>query len=499
MHDPARDTARDPAHDSEAALTALEDAVRRELDITAYPRPEWLTAQEFAGRPVRDVLIVGGGQGGLTAAFALRRRAITNVEIVDTAPAGKEGPWVTYARMHTLRTPKGLTGPDQGLPSLTPESWYRARFGDTAWNDLVHIDRHHWQEYLGWYRRVTDARVRNETTVTSITPAALEPGAPLAVQLDTPDGPETVFARRVVLATGLAGNGAWTAPAFIREALPEGRYNHTGEELDFSAFAGKRLGVLGGGASAFDYAASALEAGAASVDLFYRRAEIPRVNPFRWMEFYAFGAHFPDLPDADKWRYTVRFNQTNQPPPQPTWYRCMRHETFTPHTGSPWTSIGLGADDRIRVTTPEASFEFDHVIAATGPTVDLAARPELAELAPRVALWRHRFTPPAEWQDASLLDYPYLGSGFEFVAREPGRASWVTRVSDFTYGARLSMGLNGNMNSGLGAGGRRLADALSRSLFLEDREAFFDSYRAFDVRELVDLGRPADAALPEVD
>lgn len=32
---------------------------------------------------------------------------------------GKEGPWVTYARMKTLRTPKNLTGLDYGMPSLT--------------------------------------------------------------------------------------------------------------------------------------------------------------------------------------------------------------------------------------------------------------------------------------------------------------------------------------------------------------------------------------------
>lgn len=32
---------------------------------------------------------------------------------------GKEGPWATYARMVTLRTPKHLTGLDYGMPSLT--------------------------------------------------------------------------------------------------------------------------------------------------------------------------------------------------------------------------------------------------------------------------------------------------------------------------------------------------------------------------------------------
>jgi len=39
------------------------------------------------------------------------------------APEGREGVWVTFARMPTLRSPKDQTGPDLGLPSLTFEAW----------------------------------------------------------------------------------------------------------------------------------------------------------------------------------------------------------------------------------------------------------------------------------------------------------------------------------------------------------------------------------------
>jgi hypothetical protein len=35
---------------------------------------------------------------------------VTNVLVLDENPAGLEGPWVTYARMVTLRTNKALTG-----------------------------------------------------------------------------------------------------------------------------------------------------------------------------------------------------------------------------------------------------------------------------------------------------------------------------------------------------------------------------------------------------
>jgi len=62
-------------------------------------------------------------------------------------------------------------------------------------------------------------------------------------------------------------------------------YAHSADDIDFRKPAGKRIGILGAGASAFDNAALALEAGAARVDLCFRRSEIPRVNPLTWMNF----------------------------------------------------------------------------------------------------------------------------------------------------------------------------------------------------------------------
>lgn len=471
-------------------LAALEHRVRRELEMTAYPRPVWPRTHEVDGREVLDVAIVGGGQAGLTIAFALRRRGIVNTLVLDAAPEGSEGPWTTYAAMHTLRTPKSLTGPDQGVPSLTPEAWYRAAHGDDAWDEMTFIPKGHWQDYLRWFRSITGARVRNDTTVSAVVPSG--------DHLEVRAGGRTLLARHVVIATGMAGNGEWTVPPVIAEHLAPERYVHTGQPLDFDRFAGRRVGVLGGGASAFDYGGSALEAGAASVDLFFRRPAVPRVNPFRWMEFYAFGAHFPDLPDEDKWRFTVQFGRTNQPPPQQTWYRCTRWDNFAWHTAAGWDSVREEGGE-IVVEAGGATFRFDDVISATGPNVDLSVRPELSALAPVIATWGDRFVPPAGWEDDALLTHPYLGSGFEFTEREPGTAAWVARVHDFTYGARLSMGLNGNMNSGLGAGGRRIADALSRALFLEDRADFFESYCDYTEQELVDLGRPPETREPSTD
>ena len=78
-------------------------------------------------------------------------------------------------------------------------------------------------------------------------------------------------------------------PATIAEALPDEHYAHTSDQIDFRA---RRQGVavIGAGASAFDNAAMALEAGAASVELFVRRKQLPTINPNRWIEFAGFFA-----------------------------------------------------------------------------------------------------------------------------------------------------------------------------------------------------------------
>ena len=86
-----------------------------------------------------DVAIVGAGQGGLGTAFGLLRERISNIQVFDRNHQGLEGPWVTFARMITLRTPKHITGPDYGVASLTPRAWYEAKYGVAAWAGLDKI------------------------------------------------------------------------------------------------------------------------------------------------------------------------------------------------------------------------------------------------------------------------------------------------------------------------------------------------------------------------
>src|SRR5262249_8760862 len=143
---------------------------------------------------------------------------------------------------------------------------------------------------------------------------------------------ERVHARKIVLATGYEGNGGWRIPLSLVTDLPVELYAHSTDDIDFSGLSGKRVGVLGVGASAFDNAAAALEADAKRVDLCFRRLNMPRVNPLLWAHFPGMLGHFPELTDLDRWRFTRRMlEEFPQPPPQDAYWRCRKFENFMWH------------------------------------------------------------------------------------------------------------------------------------------------------------------------
>jgi FAD-dependent urate hydroxylase len=473
------------------SISQLSERVRRELTYLGYPPREWTVPRSRDGVPVLDVLIVGGGQSGLGTAFGLKLERITNVRIIDHSPRGFEGPWRRFARMREIRTPKEVSGIDFGIPSLTARAWYESKFGRPAWQRIDRIPQKIWRSYLDWYRDVLDLVVENEVELTSIEPA----GDLLLAHLRHPDGIERVHARKVVLATGFDGSGRWRAPAPLVANLPAERYARSADDIDFRRLAGKRVGVLGAGASAFDNAAVALEAGAARVDLCFRRAEMPRVNPLIWMNFAGLLGHFAELADLERWRFMRHIlEELPVPPTQDSFWRCRSFENFAWHAGCTWKSVREEAGVA-KVETELGPFAFDFIIFGTGVETDLSVRPELAPIVHQIALWRDRFTPPPGEESDLLARHPYLGAAFEFTEREPGTAPFLGRLHNFTFGAMPSLGLTGAAIPGTKYGVRRLVNGLARDLFREDSSAYYQDLLRYVEPELETL----DSAVTWID
>ena len=190
-------------------LPALEARLRQDLDYLELPAKPWVPRRQIEGRPVVDVVVIGAGMSGLAIAASLRLLGIDNIRVLDRAPAGQEGPWVTFARMETLRSPKTLAGPAIGLPSLTFRAWFEAQHGAAGWEALGKIPRGQWMDYLGWYRRVMAVPVENGVAVSLLRPRADE-----LVAVETEAG--EILARRVVLASGRDGMGGPFVPEMAR-------------------------------------------------------------------------------------------------------------------------------------------------------------------------------------------------------------------------------------------------------------------------------------------
>ena len=479
------------AASSDERLDQLSAAVRADLEVLRHPVEPWIVPRMHpSGKHVYDALIVGAGQSGLAIAFALMRDRVSNIVVLDRRPAGREGPWNTTARMHTLRTPKHLPGMELGLPNLTTRAWYIARYGAQAWEELDKIPKEDWQDYLIWCRKTLELPVQNEVNVTSI---CWEQSL-FRVVFEARDGTgiagDHVYARHIVLATGLEGNGDWQTPSFIKVALPRERYAHAGEAIDFDILKGKRVAVLGAGASAFDNSSTALEHGAKSVMLCIRRKEIQRVNPQLWMGKAGFLRHFADLPDEWKWRFMQHMFSYNLPAPQDAYDRFASLKGAEIRQNAGWRSVRLieqaGGPQEIEIETVSGDrIRADFLIVAVGFEIDFHKRPELAALADRIAQWSDRFPIPPGEERSAVATYPYLGSTFELMEKQPGTAPYLGRIRNFTYGAMVSMGLSGAAISGLKYAVPRLVHGITRSLFVEDAAAQYESFSTYAVPEMI--------------
>lgn len=411
-----------------------------------------------------DVAIVGGGQSGVTIAHALRCAGVSDVTVIDAGAAEADSAWRSRARMRTLRTAKTISGPELGNPALSFRAWFESIHGSDAFDGLDRIATADWADYLSWFQRQVDGVIRRDVRVTDIEPA----GAGLRLTLERAGRRWTEEARKIVLAGGVAGTGGPHVPEALR-GLPDTLWAHTADAIDFAALRGRTVGVLGAAASAYDAAATALEAGAAEVHVYTRRPEVVVANPANRPNPLVQDV-FHLLPDPQRWEQRWKAAVQGANVPEDSVARAAAFTNYHLHVSAPWSSASE-QDGRVRVDAADGVRTFDYVIAGTGYQQDPHTRPELATIAPYIARWRDVYTPPEDLENALLAVAPYLGAGYELTERQPGTAPWLADIHVFSIGASVSFGRPVGDIPSLRIGVPRLTQAITRDLVLADLHA----------------------------
>jgi cation diffusion facilitator CzcD-associated flavoprotein CzcO len=455
-------------------LPRLEARLREDLAFLCHPGKDWTPARDG----VSDVVIIGGGMCGLVAWLALWTGGVSRTRVLDRSAEGREGPWLTYARMETLRSPKTLTGPAFGHGALTFQAWHRAQFGASR---LGGAGQDPAADVDGLSALVSEGsrRARRKRRVGRPRGAA---GRLAAAQRQRGGRDADIDAK-----AGLRHRPRrhWRAQhPGLRDGLPRRFWAHSADEIDFARLKGKRVAVIGVGASAVDNAAEALEHGAAEVRHLIRRKEMPTINKMMGIGSYGFTAGYAELPDAWRWRFMQYSFATQTPPPHGSTLRVSRHPNAYFHFGKETTRIDRRGD-AVEIGFADGSgYEADFVILGTGFNIDPMARTEFGDAAGDILLWKDVYTPPPGEQSDDLGNFPYLNGDFTFREKTPGRAPWLSNVYCFNYGASASMGKVSGDIPGVSDGAAWLARAIAAKLYAEDVEAHWRDMQDYDKPEL---------------
>ena len=448
----------------------LEAQTRRVLRWAGRDPADWVRARAGVDH---NVVIIGGGQSGVAVAYGLRRKGVGRVDVIDQAEPGQAGIWRTIARMQQLRTPKTMPGPEQGNVALGFRAWFETLNGPEAFDALDRIPRLAWADYLAWFQQVTETKVRHRTRLLEIEPQ----GDVLRLHLEADGAQRVETTRKLVLANGYAGAGGPNVPAFIR-ALPVNAWTHTTGRLPVETFKGKVIAVVGAGSSAFDAAAVALEAGAAEVHLFSRRAYIdyqapaPATPPAQPAAPPADRGHANmleltyELPDVVRWRNYILGERRVASVPLDSLQRAVAFKGFHIHLNTSLADVAVASNGKITAKAGRKIMRFDHMIAGTGYRIDLPLQPELKRIHEHIALWRDRFKPAPGEESQAAASRPYLGAGFEFLPRAATGAEYLRNIHCFNLAAQLSFGIPvGDVPSTVDH--PRLVSAVARDLYVE--------------------------------
>ena len=180
------------------------------------------------------------------------------------------------------------------------------------------------------------------------------------------------------------------------DGVPKDRFAHSSYDIGFAELEGKRVAVIGVGASAVENAAEAAEAGAREVRLLARRKKMPTINKMMGIGSFGFSAGFAALPDEWRWRFIHYSFVTQTPAPHGSTRRANRQDAVSFHLGAPVTDVRFEGDRLLIDIDGGRHLATDFLILGTGFTTDPLARTEFGKVAAEIQLWEDVYTPPED-------------------------------------------------------------------------------------------------------
>jgi cation diffusion facilitator CzcD-associated flavoprotein CzcO len=266
--------------------------------------------------------------------------------------------------------------------------------------------------------------------------------------------------------------------------VPRTHFAHSSDAIKFEALRGKRVVVIGVGASAVENAAEAAEAGAAEVRMLARRKKMPTINKMMGIGSFGFSAGYAALPDEWRWRFMHYSFATQTPAPHGSTRRANRQDAVFFHFGAPVTDVRLHDEALAIEIEGGRHLAADFLILGTGFTTDPMARTEFGKTAAEIQLWEDVYTPPPDEQDHDLARFPYLNPDFTFREKVPGSAPWLANVYCFNYGATASLGKISGDIPGISEGAAWLTRDIAATLYREDIEAHWQRLQEYAKPEL---------------
>jgi len=176
-----------------------------------------------------DVVVIGAGQAGLSAAYHLQRRGFRSALTGEEGPGGAWRHRWDSLRMATVNGIHDLPGMEQPPPDAAEPS-----------NSAL-------PRYFAEYEERFDLPVLRPVRVESVERVDADPLGPLRVRT----GRGTWLTRAVVNATGTWGRPYW--PYYPGRETFLGRQLHTADYVSAEEFRGQHVVVVGGGISAVQF------------------------------------------------------------------------------------------------------------------------------------------------------------------------------------------------------------------------------------------------------